>query len=242
MTDVSAVVRSALAQRRRTRAQATPEALLPPDVCEGDLRIVAEDLLDHSPADQRIGLVLRIDSVGNFAEILLVHTAPELATDHDVILPADITSAPYVTVAQTGLRAVVWTLQLELGERVGHLANPGLEVVKAIANTFEVTDLSGSRTAQGPQFQTGTRLAGLLDSRWSFKESEGAALRALAANCTEVLLALGDDELGSNVASILDPNSWLQHRDLRFELSRCFPVVERAATGIGTSVKEPVAA
>ena len=240
MTDIPKAVRSALAQR--SAAKGRPAALRQSGVCEGDLRIVGEDPLGHGAADQRICLVLRIDSDDNFAEVLLVHTAPELATDHDVILPAEFTSAPYVTVVQTGLRAVVWTLQLELGDLVGHLAAPSLAAVKSIANSVEVPDPTGCGTTQEPQLQTGTRLAGLLDRRWSFKESEGNALRALASHCTAVLLALSYDELGSDVVEVLETDAWSQCHDLRFELSRCFPVIERAATGIAASVEEPVAA
>ena len=184
VTDMPEVAKSALVRRSMMPAQAEPEKLLPPRVCEGDLRVV-QDPSDGS-ADQRIGLVRRVDSDGDFVEILLVHTAPELATDHDVILPADITSAPYATVAQTDLRAVVWTSQL--GERIGHLADAELAAVKAIAKAFVVGMPPEGPVVQDSQLQSGTRLAGLRDGRWSFKKSEGTALRALSSDCTLALL------------------------------------------------------
>ncbi len=152
----------------------------PTDPRAGDLRVV-----EAAGADRRIGLVRHLnscdvfDTADGFAEILLVHTAPELATDHDVILPAETTGTPYTTVVQTALAGVVWIRQL--GERVGRLAVEDLAEIKRIDDSF-----TGSRP--DPRFPTGTRIAGLLDQRWHFKRSEGDALRALAADCTDTLL------------------------------------------------------
>ncbi|MEM9655382.1 MAG: hypothetical protein AAGA65_25040 [Actinomycetota bacterium] len=192
MTDVPAVLRSALAQRSEARLPETLDLALPSRVCEGDLRVV--EALAHSPTDRRVGVVLRVDSANDFAEVLLVHAYPELATDRDVILPADVTSAPYDAVVQTDLRAAVWSLQL--GKRIGHLAELELAAVKAIGNGPSAVELDASPTARMPQLHSGNPLAGPLDRRWSFKESEGAALRALAADCTEALL---DQELAWEV-------------------------------------------
>ena len=188
MTDVPALVTSALTQRDRARTPGARGSVLPTRVSEGDLRVI--ESLAHRPTDHRIGLVLRVDSANDFAEVLLVHAAPELATDRDVILPSDVTSAPYDAVVQTDLRGAVWLLQL--GRRVGHVAEPALAAVRATTSSPEAGGLSP--TAAGPiaELHTGIPLAGLLDRRWSFKESEGAALRALPADCTEALL---DQEL-----------------------------------------------
>ena len=188
MADVPAVVTSALAQRETARTPEPPGFVLPTRVSEGDLRVI--ESLAHRPTDHRIGLVLRIDSAHDFAEVLLVHAAPELATDRDVVLPSDVTSAPYDAVVQTDLRGTVWLLQL--GRRVGHVAEPAFAAVRATAGSPEADGLSLAPAGRMAELHRGIPLAGLLDRRWSFKESEGSALRALAADCTEALL---DQEL-----------------------------------------------
>lgn len=188
MTDVPAVVTSALAQRETARTPEPPGFVLPTRVSEGDLRVI--ESLAHRPSDHRIGLVLRVDSANEFAEVLLVHAAPELATDRDVILRSNLTSAPYDAVVQTDLRGAAWILQL--GERVGRLAELALAAVRATDDSPEAGGLPLAPAARMAGLHTGTPLAGPLDRRWSFKESEGAALRALAADCTEALL---DQEL-----------------------------------------------
>ena len=188
MTDVPAVVTSALAQRETACTPEPPGFVLPTRVSEGDLRVI--ESLAHRPTDHRIGLVLRIDSANDFAEVVLVHTAPELATDRDVILPSDVTSAPYDAVAQTDLRGAVWILQL--GRRIGHVPELALAAVKATDNRAEAGGLPLAPAARMAGLHTGIPLAGPLDRRWLFKESEGSALRALAADCTEALL---DQEL-----------------------------------------------
>jgi len=189
MTDVPALVTSALAQRDMARMPDGRGSALPTRVAQGDLRVI--ESLSHRPTDHRIGLVLRIDSANDFAEVLLVHTAPELATDRDVVLPSDVTSAPYDAVAQTDLRGAVWILQL--GRRIGHVPELALAVAKAAANSTNAGGLPLAPAGRMAEPHTGIPLAGLLDRRWSFKESEGAALRALAADCTEALLDQGLD-------------------------------------------------
>ena len=187
MTDVPATVRSALAERRYRQAPVTSEQMSTSGVVAGDLRTI--EGLVHQPADCRIGLVLRVDPSNEFADVLLVHSAPELATDRDAIVAADVASAPYDVVVQTDLRAVVWTLQLQ--RRVGHLDHQSLDAIKAVASD-DTADESGLRPAmEVADTHSGTRLAGPLDGRWPFKESEGAALRRLAADCTEALLDQG---------------------------------------------------
>lgn len=188
MSDVPPLVTSALTQRDRTPTPRAHGSVLPTRVSEGDLRVI--ESLAHRPTDHRIGLVLRIDSAHDFAEVLLVHAAPELATDRDVILPSAVTSAPYDVVVQTDLRGTAWLLQL--GRRVGHVAEPTLAAVRATATSPDADGLSPAAAAPIAELHTGIPLAGPLDGRWSFKESEGSALRALAADCTEALL---DQEL-----------------------------------------------
>ena len=188
MADVPAIVTSALSQRATARTPDAHGSVPLTRVYEGDLRVI--ESLAHRPADRRIGLVRRVDPVGEFAEVLLVHAAPELATDRDVVLPSDVSSAPYDAVVQTDLRGAVWILQL--GKRFGRLAAPALAAVMAADDITEAGELPMAPAARPAELHTGIPLAGPLDRRWSFKESEGAALRALAADCTEALL---DQEL-----------------------------------------------
>ncbi len=180
--DVPQAVRAAL--RSRTRTKAAQSGSRQPAIARGDLRVV-----EDQGADRRIGLVTHLnasdvfDTADGFAEILLVHSAPELATDHDVILPAEITNAPYTTVVQTDIAGVVWIRQL--GERVGWLTPTDFAEIRKIDDSF-----TGNRP--DTRFCTGTRLAGLRDGRWRFKQTEGDALRALVADCTYTLLCLLD--------------------------------------------------
>lgn len=187
MTDVPAVVTSALAQRDAARTPEAHGSVVPTRVLEGDLRVI--ESLPHRPTDHRIGLVLRVNSADEFAEVLLVHATPELATDRDIILPSEVTSAPYDAVVQTDLRGAVWTLQI--GGRVGRLSELALAAAKATDNSPMAGDFLAALSTQMPELPTGIPLAGPLDRRWSFKESEGAALRALATDCTETLLDQG---------------------------------------------------
>lgn len=71
------------------------------------------------------------------------------------------------------------------------MAELTLAAVKATDNSPRADEPPAAPATQVPGLQTGIPLAGPLDRRWSFKESEGAALRALAADCTEALLDRG---------------------------------------------------
>ena len=175
------MVSSALAKREATRAPEEQLLLLPDRVIEGDLRVIRAPALE--PTAHRIGLVRRVHPADEFAEVFLVHSAPELATDHDVVLPAALTSAPYDAVVQTDLRGVVWTLQL--GKRVGHLIE--IETIRA-ADKYPELEGPAAPGDRPPGVFSGFPLAGPIDRRWAFKESEGSALRALAGDCTEALL------------------------------------------------------
>lgn len=181
ISEVPEAVRSALAGKRMAHTPEPPPSALPTLAAEGDLRVIKP--LPHRQADRRLGLVLRVDSANEFAEVLLAHTAPEMATDCDAVLPYWAASAPYSVVMQTDLRGAVWVSQF--GQRVGQLPEQALADVKA---GWNAPDPPTTRT---PGISTGLPLAGPLDPRWQFKASEGAALRALAADCTEALLGKG---------------------------------------------------
>lgn len=181
MSDVPAVLKSALAQLRREQpaAHAAPSRIV-----VGDLRIVGP--LPHRPTDSRIVLVLEVDEPNDFADVLLVHPATELATDRDAVVPMRTSSAAYDVVVQTDLRAVVWTFQIE--RRVGRLDEVSLGEIRAWIGGNNDDESLLTRPSEEAGIHYGTRLAGPLDRRWAFKEAEGIALRGLAGDCTEALL------------------------------------------------------
>ncbi|MDE0162415.1 MAG: hypothetical protein OXL98_11840 [Acidimicrobiaceae bacterium] len=184
MTDLPTALVSALAERGDELEPLAHLDRSTRGVARGDLRIV--EALPHRPADRQIVLVLRTDSSREFADVLLVHSAPELATDRDAIFAADIASTPYDVVVQTDLRAAVWTWQL--GPRIGRLNEQSLDALNLLAQRVAALGPSSMAAAEDAGVYCGTRLAGPLDGRWSFKKSEGEALRRLAADCTEALL------------------------------------------------------
>jgi len=186
MIDVPNALKLALAERRTADA-ASPAVLTAPDrVVVGDLRIVAS--LPHRQADSRILLVLNVDGPDDFADVMLVHSATEFATDRDAIVLADNSEAAYDLVVQTDLRTVVWTFQI--GSRVGRLSEECVAAIKAWANDHSDGELR-ARRSEVAGIDAGTRLAGLLDRRWAFKESEGNTMRQLASDCVEVHLDHG---------------------------------------------------
>ena len=186
MSDVPDVLKLALTERR-TEEAASPDVLPAPDrVVVGDLRIAAS--LPHRPADPRIVLVLNVDGPDDFADVMLVHSATEFATDRDAIVLAENSGAAYDLVVQTDLRSVVWTFQI--GSRVGRLSEERVGAIKAWASDHSDGELR-ARRSEVAGIHTGTRLAGLLDRRWPFKESEGNTMRQLASDCVEALLDHG---------------------------------------------------
>ena len=108
---------------------------------------------------------------------MLVHPYEELATASDAIVTALASSAPYQMIIQTDVRGMVWLTQI--GQRVGHLSDDGMDLVAKIAVGEHVST---------PNIFPGLHLAGILDPRWDFKLEEVEVIRNLAANCTEHLL------------------------------------------------------
>jgi len=144
----------------------------------------------------RLALILRVDERRHFAEILLVHSSPELATDFDGVLDRSFDCAQYDVVLQSDLRGVVWIDQIV--KRVGHVTPPVFIALNNIIggiskeNNFESDRgprQKSSHTYQDVLLSRGLPLAGPVDRRWGFKEDEGFALRLLTADCTETLLA-----------------------------------------------------
>lgn len=187
MIGLPAEVAQALALRAERRSWPTREHVRSNRVTRGDLRLV--QALAHRPSDPRIGLVLAVDPGNEFTDVLLVHTAPELACDTDGIVPPATSSAPYDIVVETDLRAVVWTWQL--GASIGALDDRALDAIRSIAaRSQEDMDASAEPTGVSDVY-SGLRLAGPSDQRWSFKEAEGEVLRRLSEDCTTALLNSG---------------------------------------------------
>ena len=228
MTGLPSGLLAALNQRPADRITAGTSAHRPYGrvgrVGRGDIRS-ARPLL-HQSGEARLVLVLGVHQSDEFAEVLLVHTAPEMACEVDVVLPTSTTSTPYDLVVQTDLRSVVWTVQL--GSAVGHLD----ERAMAVLNRVAADGTSGETALDDPDLDplgyVGTPLAGPVDRRWSFKESEGTTLRALASDCTSALLDRGTlwhvapglfqpellDRVEDREAFLYELLHWLTTRDL----------------------------
>lgn len=178
MTEVPPALQVALVQRGQDAPAQPPVELHASRVSRGDLRVVRP--FDGTATEPRLALVLSVDSARDFAEVMLVHTATELACETDAIVSSEIASPPYAVVIETDVRGVVWTWQL--GGVVGHLYEDVLVSLGPIAAQTLAENLAGGALVRG------TSIAGPADPRWSFKKAEGKALRLLARDCTEALL------------------------------------------------------
>ncbi len=180
-------VARALELRAKQRSQPTDVHVPSNRIARGDLRIV--HALPHMPADPRIGLVLAVDPDNEFTDVLLGHTATELACDFDGVVPRWVSSAPYDVVVETDLRGVVWTWQL--GAPIGSLDDRALDAIRSIASRSRQGSGASAGVTEAGGIHSGLRLAGPADPRWSFKETEGHALRRLSEDCTTALLDSG---------------------------------------------------
>jgi hypothetical protein len=190
MTQLPAVLTAALRESAPRLAPAPP-AVASARVQRGDLRFARA--LPGELIKPRLVLVLSVDSKLDFADVLLLHTATEMACNVDVVVPRSVSDVPYEVVVQTDLRGVVWTLQL--GPAVGRLDD---DVLRALRNETTSDDI-GVR----PNVRRGLQLAGPADPRWNFKRDEGVELRALARDCTDALL---DEEAWQVEAGLLRPD------------------------------------
>lgn len=181
MTEVPERIREALEGRRVARRLSATDAVdTHQSISRGDVRVLRPPS-SVSGGESRLCLVLGVDSSGEYADAVLIHTAPELATSADGVVPSVVSGAPYDTVIETDLRGAVWTFQL--GRKVGHLDSGALE---------ELGDIAGGRTdadaAIDSRIWSGSALTGESDRRWAFKASEGAVFRTLTVDCTAVLV------------------------------------------------------
>lgn len=137
----------------------------------GELRIARE-----AGGGARCVLVLEVHGDGT-VQVALTHPYSELATDADVVVPAEWQAATWPVVVQSDLRSVVWASQL--GDLAGRLSAAQLD------------ELNDALDADGYDglCRVGIPLSGPADGRWEFKRTEGDDLRRLAARCVAALLA-----------------------------------------------------
>lgn len=167
-------------------------------VAAGDIR-----LINWQGHDQyRHVLVVDVDSKGSACEVLLLHSDVELATEFDIVLNRSETNAPYVLVAQTDVRGLVWTFDLE----------------SAVGRVSHATDRFSLTHPPHPSDSElrGVALAGPLDIRWQFKRREGEILAEISESCT------ADQLLGNQIYSVtFETLQWLLERDHHeFEIGR----------------------
>ena len=184
MTEVPATVRSAIEARRRSRDLEPTRLLRDRATCRilrGDIRIVQPPCRESATGTRRLCLVVGVDPTGEFAEVVLLHSAPELATSVDGVVPSSTSGAPYDAVVQTDLRGVAWTFQVD--RLVGRLDESSLEALSSIA-----LGNPASERARGNEIWSGSALTGESDRRWAFKVDEGSVFRTLTRECTAVLI------------------------------------------------------
>ena len=184
MTEVPAAVRSAVEAHHRNYDLGQARSFSDSSarrILRGDLRIVQPPCREGAAGTRRLCLVVGVDSTSEFADIVLVHSAPELATNLDGVIPSSTSGVPYATVVQTDLRGIAWTFQI--GSSVGHLDESTLEALSSIA-----LGKPGTERAGGREVWSGSALTGESDRRWAFKTDEGSMFRILTRECTAALI------------------------------------------------------
>jgi hypothetical protein len=184
MTEVPDIIRSAVDERRhRQEADSLRPAreIGATRVVRGDVRVLQPPSRERW-TDPRLCLVVGADPTGEFADVVLIHSATELTTSIDGVVPSSVSGAPYALVVQTDLRGAVWTFQL--GRRVGHLDERALDALSSIALGSHAPE--GDRTDS--ELWSGSPLTGESDRRWAFKADEGDVFHSLTGDCTAVLI------------------------------------------------------
>lgn len=149
--EIPEVLRAAIAEHRAQHGLPRRPEQRPARI--GDIALASTDDLTR--------LVYVYEVYETHAVVILAHSAPELATDHDRIVH-DVT--PFPLVIQTDLQGCV-----------------DLDQFGGIVGTLDLDQLRCALR--------GWALAGPADARWRFKASEGDELRRLCATCTSRLLA-----------------------------------------------------
>ncbi len=166
-------------ERIQRAIEASRPAAVPVEgrVQRGDIRLVRP--VPDGDGSARLCVVLRVDSVDEFTEVMLVHAYLELATDFDLIVCPEVSGLAYPLVIESDVRGVVWTAT-QIGRLVGRIGEDSLGLLSGV-----------SRGEPDGEAELGFRLAGRADPRWAFKAAEGEALAALAGDCTTSLLEEG---------------------------------------------------
>ena len=110
------------------------------------------------------------------AEVLLAHTCVEMATPNDAVLDPDDAGLGHSLVVQTRLRGPVW--QPQLTQPLGRLPQTHMAAIA------QVYSLDGTP----PKVRTGSRDPDSPEALRRFKDSERAALDALAGDCAHALI------------------------------------------------------
>lgn len=165
------MIPEAIRRELADRLQPTPRA--DREIGPGDLRRCRNV---DGEREERLVMVLKVDTARETAQVTLVHSFPEYATPDDIIVDGAVTALNYSIVVQGDLRGVVWLRELDrLVSRVP------AEVVSACFSpqlpSFDQVGLAG-----------GPRLGGRLDARWDFKVAEWESMARLCADCTSSLL------------------------------------------------------
>lgn len=184
MTEVPAAIRSAVEAQLRSQDVGPAPSLSDGAmrrIRRGDMRVVQPPCCEDAAATRRLCLVVAVDPTSEFAEVVLVHSAPELATSVDGVVPSSASGAPYDAVVQTDLRSVVWTFQV--GRLVGRLDESALEALSSVA-----LGEPASERLHGSKIWSGSALTGENDRRWAFKADEGSVFRILTRECTSALI------------------------------------------------------
>ena len=184
MTEVPATVRSAVEAHRRSQDLEPKRSRSDSATCRilrGDVRIVQPPCREGATGTRRLCLVVGVDPTGEFADVVLLHSAPELAASVDGIVPSSTSGAPYDAVVQTDLRGVAWTFQVD--RLVGLLDESSLEALSSIALGNPIIE-----RGQDNEIRSGSALTGESDRRWAFKTDEGSVFRTLTRDCTAVLI------------------------------------------------------
>ncbi len=229
MTELPAALVAAL-KHLPAASDLPPPEISSSRVRRGDLRFARG--MPGEPIGARLVLVLSVEGDHDFADVLLLHTATEMACEVDAVIPRAVSGAPYEVVVQTDLRGVVWTLQL--GSAIGRLDDDVLSTLGA-----------GASNAVGGHPTTvyrGLRLAGPSDPRWDFKRSEGHELRGLTRDCTEALLDEGSwivdsgllrpdllDLADDPVALVVELVHWVKTRSLELRPAEIETLLELGA-------------
>ena len=144
----------------------------------------------ESGGEERLVVVLRVNSERENAEVTLIHPYTEYATGADVVVEPSVSGTSFPVVVQAGMRGVVWLK--DLGRLVADVPPEVVAICLAPA----------MRLPNGIGLSSGPPMTGPLDARMAFKDSEGSSLARLCAECTAA--ALDGDLFGLEVDEVFE--------------------------------------